>query len=206
MARNLDFINSKPCKQPRPVAGLVDPAQTLPLRSSDSNSTTINGHAQPTDLSTKRVRIPPGARLANEVLDLILDQIEADPSKGVNVTRREYLSQESFRSLPFPSSEARSTRVQDLSNWRLVCRQFSEVGAVHQFARVTTRFSEREFKRLEWLASQRHLVQHVKKFSYMVPWFYVQGSLPHARSNCRFTDTLQGAIAETMRCLKFQKA
>jgi hypothetical protein len=179
MARNPELINSKPTRQPIPVAGLVNSAQSLPIRRSDPKPRHTNGRAESTQSAPKKEPVTI-LSLANEVLDLILDQIEADPSKGVNVTRRAYLSQESFRSLPFPSSGAPSTRVQDLCNWRRTCRRFSEVGAIHQFARVTTRFTHDEFESLEWLASQKHLVQHVKKFSYMVPWFYVQGSLPRS--------------------------
>jgi hypothetical protein len=179
MARNPEFINSKPTKQPIPIVELVEPAQSLPIRPSDLKSRNINGQAKPTQPVLKKEPVTI-LSLANEVLDLILDQIEADPSKGVNVTRRAYLSQESFRSLPFPSFGAPSTRVQDLCNWRRTCKRFSEVGAIHQFARVTTRFSHDEFESLEWLANQKHLVHHVKKFSYMVPWFYVQGSPPRS--------------------------
>jgi hypothetical protein len=112
--------------------------------------------------------------LSNDLLRDILDLIEADPDKGVNIDRRAYLSQESFKPPPKPSL----TRAQDLGNWRRTCRQLSEIGAIHQFARVTTRFSHREFQRLEWLAKQTHLTKHVKKFSYMVPYFYVEGPLP----------------------------
>lgn len=113
----------------------------------------------------------PIQNLADELLRDILDLIEADPDKGVNVDRRAYLSQESFRAPPIPSS----TRAQDLGNWRRTCKKFSEVGAIHQFGKVTTRFSSREFDRLRWLAKQHHLTRHVKKFSYMVPYFYVEG-------------------------------
>jgi hypothetical protein len=176
MARNPESINTRPWKQPKPVVGLTESARSLTLRPSDPNSKTVNGHTKPAQTPANKEPVTI-LSLANEILDLIVDQIEADPSKGVNVTRRAYLSQESFRSLPFPSSRASSTRVQDLSNWRITCRRFAEVGAIHQFARVTTRFSREEFRKLEWLAGQKHLVRHVKKFSYMVPWFYVQGPL-----------------------------
>jgi hypothetical protein len=186
MARNPEFINAKPYRQPKPMVGLLESAQSLTLQPFDAKLRTVNGRTQSTQTSARKEPVTI-LSLANEILDLILDQIEADPSKGVNVTRRAYLSQESFRSLPFPSSEASSTRVQDLSNWRITCRRFAEVGAIHQFARVTTRFSRGEFRKLEWLAGQQHLVRHVKKFSYMVPWFYVQGLLPQLQSK-HFSD------------------
>jgi hypothetical protein len=176
MARSSESINSKPSKVPKPTAGLVESAQSLTLHPSDPKPRAVNGRTRSAQVPANKEPVTI-LSLANEILDLILDQIEEDPSRGVNVTRRAYLSQESFRSLPFPSTKASSTRVQDLSNWRITCRRFAEVGAIHQFARVTTRFSQEEFRKLEWLAGQEHLVRHVKKFSYMVPWFYVQGSL-----------------------------
>ncbi|KAF1990261.1 hypothetical protein K402DRAFT_401123 [Aulographum hederae CBS 113979] len=115
---------------------------------------------------------PPGIlRLSNELLREILDHIEADPEKLINLDRRAYLSQESFRPPPVPARN----QALDLGHFRLTCRRFSELGAIHQFARVTTRFSQKGFVRLENIASQPHLAQHVKKFSYMVPYFYVEG-------------------------------
>lgn len=112
-------------------------------------------------------------RLSNELLRDILDQIEADPDKLVNLDRRAYLSQESFRPPALPSPN----QAQDIASFRLTCRRFSELGAIHQFARVTTRFSRRGLRRLEWIAGQQHLAKHVKKFSYMVPYFYVEGKM-----------------------------
>ncbi len=109
--------------------------------------------------------------LSNELLREILDHIEADPEKLVNLDRRCYLSQESFRPPPTPPPD----QAQDIGNFRLTCRRFSELGSIHQFARVTTRFSKKGFKRLENIAGQPHLAKNVKKFSYMVPYFYVEG-------------------------------
>ncbi|KAL0255124.1 hypothetical protein SLS55_009653 [Diplodia seriata] len=109
--------------------------------------------------------------LSNELLREILDQIEADPEKQVTVDRRSYLSQESFKPPPPPAPN----QAQDIGAFRLTCKRFSELGAVCQFARVTTRFSSKGFSRLENIAARPHLSQHVKKFSYMVPYFYVEG-------------------------------
>lgn len=113
------------------------------------------------------------ARLSNELLREILDHIEADPEKLVGLDRRSYLSQESFKAPPPPVLD----QAQTVGKFRLVCKRFSELGAVHQFARVTTRFSRKGLKRLENIASQPHLAKHVKKFSYMVPYFYVEGRM-----------------------------
>lgn len=115
--------------------------------------------------------------LSNELLREILDHIESDPEKLIGVDRRAYLSQESFRPPPPPDPD----HAQDIASFRLTCKRFSDLGAIHQFSRVTTRFSNKGLKRLENIASQEHLAKHVKKFSYMVPFFYVEGcrlSLP----------------------------
>ncbi|KAL1611805.1 hypothetical protein SLS60_000025 [Paraconiothyrium brasiliense] len=103
--------------------------------------------------------------LSNELLREILDHI--DPEKPIGPERRAYLSQESFELPPEPDPD----QSQDIANFRLACKRFSDLGAVHQFSRVTTRFSRKGLKRLENIASQQHLAEHVKKFSYMVRHF-----------------------------------
>ncbi|KAF2007385.1 hypothetical protein P154DRAFT_541556 [Amniculicola lignicola CBS 123094] len=108
--------------------------------------------------------------LSNELLREVLDYIDAD-EKLIPLDRRAYLSQESFRPPPPPDRD----QAQNIASFRLTCKRFSELGALHQFSRVTTRFSKRGLKRLENIASQDHLARHVKKFSYMVPFFYVEG-------------------------------
>lgn len=110
--------------------------------------------------------------LSNELLREILDYIEADPDKLVNLDRRAYLSQESFKAPSFPSPD----QAQDVSSFRLTCRRLSEIGAIHQFARVTTRFSREGLWRLNKIAGRQRIAKHVRKFSYMVPYFYVQGT------------------------------
>jgi hypothetical protein len=112
--------------------------------------------------------------LSNELLREILDHIESDPEKLISVDRRAYLSQESFKPPPPPDRD----QAQTIASFRLTCKRFSALGAIHQFSRVTTRFSRKGLKRLENIAGQDHLAKHVKKFSYMVPFFYVEGCSP----------------------------
>jgi hypothetical protein len=108
--------------------------------------------------------------LSNELLHDILDRIAADdPGRIVSVDERAYLSQESFRPDPLPS------QIVNIGKFRLLCRRFAALGASHQFARVTTRFSSKGLARLEAIADQPHLAKHVKKFSYKVPYFCTQG-------------------------------
>ncbi|KAF2643162.1 hypothetical protein P280DRAFT_245087 [Massarina eburnea CBS 473.64] len=109
--------------------------------------------------------------LSNELLREILDHIESDPEKLIGLDRRAYLSQESFKPPPPPDRD----QAQDIASFRLTCKRFSVLGALHQFSRVTTRFSKKGLKRLENIAGQAHLAKHVRKFSYMVPFFYVEG-------------------------------
>jgi hypothetical protein len=110
--------------------------------------------------------------LSNELLHDILDRIAADdPGRIVSVDKRAYLSQESFRPDPLPSQD----QIVNIGKFRLLCRRFAALGASHQFARVTTRFSSKGLARLEAIADQPHLAKHVKKFSYKVPYFCTQG-------------------------------
>lgn len=186
MARGPESALSSPLERGKQFTTSATLHPSLPQRSHESNSDASHRHLhpdKPCDPNVPPVKQNPAKpvangsspiqKLADELLRDILDLIEADPDKGVNVDRRAYLSQESFRPPPVPSS----TRAQDLGSWRRTCKRFSEVGAIHQFGKVTTRFSTREFERLRWLAKQPHLTRHVKKFSYMVPYFYVEGTL-----------------------------
>ncbi|KAF2265295.1 hypothetical protein CC78DRAFT_543382 [Lojkania enalia] len=109
--------------------------------------------------------------LSNELLREILDHIDSDPEKLVTLDRRAYLSQESFK----PPQQLDPYQAQTIASFRLTCKRFSDLGAIHQFSRVTTRFSRKGLERLENIAGQEHLAKHVKKFSYMVPFFYVDG-------------------------------
>lgn len=109
--------------------------------------------------------------LSNELLHEILEHIAADPDKLVSIDKRAYLSQESFRAPSPPSPDQAVT----IGSFRSVCKRFNEVGAQHLFSRVTTRFSVKSFRRLELIAERPHLARHVKKFSYLVPCFYIQG-------------------------------
>ncbi|KAI9882908.1 MAG: hypothetical protein M1823_005347 [Watsoniomyces obsoletus] len=110
-------------------------------------------------------------RLSNELLRDILDFIQVDPDHVLSVDRRAYLSVESFKA-PSPPLPAQA---HDVASFRLVCRRFAELGAPYQFTRVTTRFSEKGFKRLDGIAESPRIARHVKKFSYMIPCFYLEG-------------------------------
>jgi hypothetical protein len=112
--------------------------------------------------------------LSNELLKEILDHIVADPDPSVNIDHRAYLSVESFR----PPSPPPPLPAHDIATFRLVCHRFAELGIPYQFTRIATRFSWRGLERLDNICSCPNLARHTKKFSYMIPDFYVEGEDP----------------------------
>ena len=110
--------------------------------------------------------------LADELLQLILEHLVADPYKSLTVDKRAYLSQESFKAPPAPLP----TQAEDVGNLRLACSRFDDIAARQQFRRVTTRFSCAGLERLEAIAERKHLARHVNKFSYMMPCFHIGGT------------------------------
>ncbi|KAK3113855.1 hypothetical protein LTR53_008430 [Teratosphaeriaceae sp. CCFEE 6253] len=114
---------------------------------------------------------PPIQRLSNELLRAILDQIEPDPEKTVPIDRRQFLSVESFVR---PLDSGRGS-LKDIGAFRCVCHRFAEIGAPLLFTRVAARFSKSGLEKLEKLAEWPDLARHVKKFSYLVPYFYSSG-------------------------------
>lgn len=111
--------------------------------------------------------------LPDELLRKILDHFVADPDKMISLDRRPYLSQESFAT----SESFMEDQMSDMSNFRLVCRQFNRNGVIHQFARLSTRFSLASFERLERIANHGQLAEHVRKLTYILPMFYSDGEL-----------------------------
>lgn len=107
-------------------------------------------------------------KLSSEILKDILDHIDVDPQQSIAVDRRNYLSVESFRA-PSPPSPSQA---QDIGNFRLSCRRFSDLGIPYQFTRISLRFSSDGFSRLDSICSYDRLARHTRKFSYLVPLFY----------------------------------
>lgn len=100
-----------------------------------------------------------------EVLRNIIAHIDQESDSMVNLDRRGYLSQESFKQPVPPTHQDR----QDVGNFRLTCKLFGQLGAKHQFLRLTTRFGIGDFERLRGIASVPYLAENVRKFSYMIP-------------------------------------
>jgi hypothetical protein len=119
-----------------------------------------------------------------EILSNILAHIDQDANVLVKCDRRAYLSQESFR-----APEHNENQRKDVENFRLTCRLFADVGVEHQFTRVTLRFNEEDFRRLQGIASYPKLALCVRKFSYMVPCgFYHEKGLTKSRLSRSIAD------------------
>lgn len=99
---------------------------------------------------------------------MILDLIAPDPDKTVPVDCRRFLSVESFG----PPLEIAPSAIHDIGQFRLASKRFSEIAAPLLFTRVQARLSRHGLQRLETLARWPHIARYVKKFSYMVPYFY----------------------------------
>ena len=123
--------------------------------------------------------------LSNEILRLILDQIEPDPEKTIPIDRRQFLSVESF-DRPLPSTRG---SLKDIGSFRSACRRFADVGAPLLFTRVDARFSKRGLENLEKLANWPHLARHVKRFTYLLPYFYRSG-MPSCHVGSSRTDVV----------------
>ena len=133
--------------------------------------------------TTSRVRMKtaPIDNLPNELLRRIIDQILPDPERTVPIDDRAFLSVESFDQPPPPDAAS------DIRQFRRTCRRFAEVGEPLLFTFIGVRFSKHGLKKLEQLASWPHLTRHVKKFSYLVPYFYPAGE------DCFHTNALEWA-------------
>ena len=105
-------------------------------------------------------------KLPDELIALIFDCLAPNP-QPVSEDSRRFLSVESFG----PPPEILPSAVQDIGALRLASRKFADVGAPLLFGRVQARLSRPGLDRLQTLSTWR-VASHVKKFSYMVPYFY----------------------------------
>lgn len=105
-------------------------------------------------------------RLPDELIALIFDYLAPDP-QTVSEDSRRFLSVESFG----PPPEILPSAVQHIGSLRLASKRFAHIGAPLLFGRVQGRLSKPGLQRLQTLSTWR-VASHVKKFSYMVPYFY----------------------------------
>ncbi|PPJ52600.1 hypothetical protein CBER1_11044 [Cercospora berteroae] len=109
------------------------------------------------------------ARLPTELVERILSFVEpGHHEREVDIAQRRHLSVESFEPAPAPSRSS----VADVGRFRSVCKRFAQIGEPLLFTRVAIRFSEDGLKRLEQLAEWSHLAAQVRRFTYLVPYFY----------------------------------
>jgi hypothetical protein len=131
-----------------------------------------------------------------ELLSLVFERFLPPENKTVDIHRRRFLSHES---LPHEEHlndhqlhddqindnqirEVRTRRlstvggsIEDICTLRLVCKLFAATGERLLFSRVVTRFSKSGLEKLKTLAGWPHLAAKVRKFSYLVPYLYVDG-------------------------------
>lgn len=105
-------------------------------------------------------------KLPLHLLEMVVDLIYQNTQRSMMPDKRAFLS---FESIP-PALPEIST----LSSFRLVCRLFSDLAVGPQFRIVTTRFSREGFERLAAI-SQSRVAQYIRRFIYMVPFFFVEG-------------------------------
>ncbi len=122
--------------------------------------------------------------LSNELIRQILDQIEPDPERTVPIDDRRFISVESFDLTPQPDAS------KDIGCFRLTCKRFADLGAPLLFTLVQIRFSRHGLKRLAQFAGWVHLTGHVKKFSYLMPYFYPNGDYRCWSYKCSLTNVL----------------
>ncbi|KAL9115503.1 MAG: hypothetical protein Q9227_000824 [Pyrenula ochraceoflavens] len=117
---------------------------------------------------------PKLSAFSDDVLKVVLDCLTDEWDKIIPIDRREYLSKESFVQPP-PVTSSGQGWLTSIGNLRRTCRRFAVLGAPYQWSRVTTRYSLHGFRRLDQITRSHGLVQHTKKFSLMVPFFYAPG-------------------------------
>ncbi|EME48572.1 hypothetical protein DOTSEDRAFT_67575 [Dothistroma septosporum NZE10] len=141
------------------------------------------------DQDTSRPPLPRG--LPVELFKLILSYIEPNHEQALPIDKaiasRQFLSVESLEP-PDPSHGSVRDSLSTIGNFRLSCKVFEQIGAPFLFTRVATRFSKDGLRKLERLSHWRHLARHVKRFTYLVPYF-VKGELSDF-------DTLQAQLRQ----------
>ncbi|CUS08253.1 unnamed protein product [Tuber aestivum] len=105
--------------------------------------------------------------LPTEVFNEILDQFEP----GLHD-----LPRANPWARPRPYKPEHIDSKQYFARLRLVSKRFSELAAPYLFRSIGLRFNLKSFGRLERLSDQPKLAKHVKKFVYLMPYLYVEGT------------------------------
>ncbi|KAK6347292.1 hypothetical protein TWF696_007364 [Orbilia brochopaga] len=138
-------------------------------------------------------------RLPTDVLREVLDQL--DPEYTDITTRMKFWT-------PRRNDFGSQTVMTDLRQFRLVCKRFAELGAQYLFRTIAHRYNSRSFKRLSDLADHPVFANHVKKFIYLMPYFYVQGAKDFTEFKRDFDDfdmqvgSYSAIFQEPLHCLE----
>lgn len=127
------------------------------------------------DASEEPIALPRNLpiELYKQILEYIAPNYDGATHIDKAVARRQFLS---FESLPPPDSSRSRDSIADICRFRRACRSFAEIGAEFLVTQVATRFSKNGLSHLEQLARWPHLACHVKRFSYLVPYFFENGT------------------------------
>ncbi|RPA75207.1 hypothetical protein BJ508DRAFT_380197 [Ascobolus immersus RN42] len=112
-------------------------------------------------------------KLPTDVLREIVDYLDASPENF----QMNYTKWPPKRYYPARQGQGNDGDSDTILSLRLVNRRFGEICASYIFRCVVHRnFNRRGFEQLQMLAEKSHLAAHVKKFVYLVPYRFVEGS------------------------------
>ncbi|KAK6508628.1 hypothetical protein TWF506_010709 [Arthrobotrys conoides] len=138
-------------------------------------------------------------RLPTDVLREVLDQL--DPEYTDVTSRMKFWT-------PRKHDVGSQTVIADLRQFRLVCKRFADLGAQYLFRTIAHRYNSKSFKRLSDLADHPVFAAHVKKFIYLMPYFYVQGAKDFTEFKRDFDDfdmqvgSYSAIFQEPLHCLE----
>ncbi|KAF3938864.1 hypothetical protein ABW19_dt0208355 [Dactylella cylindrospora] len=138
-------------------------------------------------------------RLPTDVLREVLDQL--DPEYTDVTSRMKFWT-------PRKNDIGSQTVITDLRQFRLVCKRFADLGAQYLFRTIAHRYNSKSFNRLSNLADHPVFANHVKKFIYLMPYFYVQGAKDFSEFKRDFDDfdmqvgSYSAIFQEPLHCLE----
>ncbi|KAK6538590.1 hypothetical protein TWF694_010168 [Orbilia ellipsospora] len=139
-------------------------------------------------------------RLPTDVLREVLDQL--DPEYTDVTSRMKFWT-------PRKNDIGSQTVIADLRQFRLVCKRFADLGAQYLFRTIAHRYNSKSFNRLSNLADHPIFASHVKKFIYLMPYFYVQGAKDFTEFKRDFTNDFDMQVGsysaifqEPLHCLE----
>lgn len=111
-------------------------------------------------------------KLPAEVFNELLDQLEPRGREGPASNPRK-----NPWALPRPYRPDHIDSRHHYARLRLVNRRFNDLATPYLFRSIGLRFNAKSFARLELLAKNKKLAQHVRKIVLLMPYLYEQGKL-----------------------------